>query len=440
MTAITSGRDEMQSIVHSSVFEMLSVDLDIPEHVLLEKLYEYGTSEFMQFLRNKDISMFKTPMLLGRELRDSSGSILINKNIPIDKYIDSLFDRYINDNDFRTSSFSVLSSDSVLSVYRSKVNIKLLTEIEKLSLSQEKFKQFYSYISSKTSIHYSFKSFVNNLMSSSDGVSVMLKYIKNLSHNEDVFNHTANSTYLCMALSFMYLQKSKAISEKDAFLNKVACSAFLQNAGILTGTVVDDADTALKCRQAAEIAAILCKDPNVYDTILNRHCYTDGECRPVFKNAKNRSNTYMRIMMTTNLFIDIVRKNKYSTDSIEVHKAMYELADAGYADYEVVQLLAELFLPQIKHRLLEYAFKVQKSCQTKPIIWGVAGDMMPIKLICGKKDCTHAGLHKTLIPSDVEIIADIRYDTDMKAGIYYTCEHLTERLQIYYKALEKKIS
>lgn len=412
----------------------------MPESAIMDKLFDCGTGGFIDFLKQKEISMFKTPMLLGKELRDTYGNVLINKDIPVDKYIESLLERYVHDSEFRTSNFSVQSSDGVLSVYRSKVNTKIFAEMDKIAVSQEKFRQFYEHIESKTTIRQNFKAFMDMIMSSSDGVSVMLKYIKNLGHNGDTFAQTANSTFLSLTLSSMYLQKSKAISEKDAFLNKVAYSAFLQNAGMLTGSVVDEADIMQKCRLAAEIASSLCKDPNVYDAILNRHSYTDNEARPVFKNAKNRSNTYMRIMMTANLFIDIVRKNKYATDSIEVHKAMYELAESGYADYDIVQLLAELFLPKIKHRLLEYAFKVQKTCPTKPIIWGMAGDMMPIKLICGKKDCVHAGLHKTLIPADVRIIADIAYDTETKAGIYYSCEHLTERLQIFYKALEKKIN
>ncbi len=67
---------------------------------------------------------------------------------------------------------------------------------------------------------------------------------------------------------------------------------------------------------------------------------------------------------------------------------MYELAAQGFADRKVVSLLGgELFLPRIKHQLLEYAFKIQDQCTEKPVIWGgvAGGDMLPIKFICKKK-------------------------------------------------------
>lgn len=42
------------------------------------------------------------------------------------------------------------------------------------------------------------------------------------------------------------------------------------------------------------------------------------------------------------------------------------------------------------------------------------------------------------MPQDVEIVADEIYETKTKRGIYFTCDFLTNRLQIMYKGLQKK--
>jgi len=430
----------MNHISHDNIFEYLSVDLDVDEDDLRMKLGEIGTNAFIDYLKSKDVSMFSTPTLLSSELRDTLGCVLINKDIPLDKYLDTLLDRYMLDDYFTTSPFAIQTSAEILKIYREKATNKVNAEIDKTVVKQEKFKRFYNKVSTgELKTKGSFDFFMSSLLSNTDGISYMLKMIKNLDYHKDVFVQTTNSTFICLSLTLMHINRSK-VTNQNEMIQKVASTCFFQNAGLFSGLATEKANPVEKCKKSAMVVSKLFKDDNITEAIKNRLSYKDEDDKPIFSGAGNRGNFYRNMLMTVNLFVDIVKKNRFSPESLEVHKAMYELADQGYADKQIVSLLGELFLPVLKHQLLEYAFKIQNQCKEKPIIWGVAGDMLPIKFICNKTDCQHTGQHKTLIPQDVEIVADEIYETKTKAGIYYTCDFLTNRLQIQYKGLQKKFN
>jgi hypothetical protein len=430
----------MQVISHDNIFELISVDIDMAEEELKEKLMELGTNNFMDFLKNKELSMFSTPMLLGTEIKDQLGSVLINKNIPLDKYMETLLDRYIHDEFFMTTSFTIQTSNDVIKVYKDKATTRINNQLERTMHKQEKFKGFYKKVlSGEIKTKDQFDNFIHKVLSESNGITLMLKIIKNLDFFKDAFSQTANSTFLCLTIAAMYAESSKVTNHSE-FMQKVACTSFFQNAGLLAGTVSNATNNNEKSQKAANIVAMLCRDDSIIEAVRNKYNYTDDDNNPVFKNINHKSNICMKILMTVNIFTDLINKNKLGPENIEVHKAMYDLAQHGYADPEIVKLLGQLFLPRLKYSLLEYAFKVQDQCNVKPIIWGVAGDMLPIKFICSKTDCLHTGMHKTLVPEDIKIVADEIYDTNVKSGVYHTCDHLTKRLQIYYKGLLKKMN
>lgn len=429
----------MNHIAHDNIFEYLSVDMDLEEEFLREKLSELGTEGFIGFLRNKEVSMFSTPTLLSTELRDMMGSVLINKEIPLDKYLDTLLDRYVLDEYFTTTPFAIKTSDEILRIYRTKASVKVNTEIEKTVVKQKKYKRFYKKVSSgDIKAQSQFDGFMTSLLAGTDGISYMLKMIKRMDFHKEEFIQVTNSTYICIALAMLHASKSKSVDLKN-FLDKVTCTSFLQNAGLFSGLVSTGTHPVEKCKKSAMIVSKLCRDDNVAEAIRNRHSYTDEEGSPIFQRGSS-SNFYKNLLLTSNLFIDIVKKNQFSPESLEVHKAMYELAKQGYADQTVVSLLGELFLPRIKHQLLEQAFAIQDKCKEKPVIWGVAGDMLPIKFICPKDECEHAGSHKTLIPQDIKIVADEIYETNTRAGIYYTCDKLTGMLQKKYELIKKEMN
>lgn len=430
----------MNHIAHENIFEYLAVDLDTDEDSLKEKLKSMGTQSFISYLKNKELSLYKTQTVLSTELRDMLGNVLINKDIPLDKYLDTLLDRYVSDEDFITSPFAIQTSDEILRIYRGKVTTKINGEIDKMLTTQDKYKKFYAMLQSgELKAKDQFDGFMRSLMVNSDGISFMLKMIKSIDGNMEIFVQTTNSTFICIALALMHINKTKSVNQK-VFLDKVACASFLQNSGVFTGLVTHNADPAEGAKKSAMIASKLCNDEYVTEAIRERTNYQDAEGTPVFGSVISRKNFHKSLLMTANLFVDIVKKNRFSPESIEVHKAMYELAKQGYADPKIVSLISELFLPRLKHQLLEYAFKIQDQCKEKPVIWGVAGDMLPIKFICGLPDCKNAGNHKTLIPQDVEIIADKIYETKTKADIYYTCDLLTGKLQEYYKSIQKEFN
>ncbi|PLX65763.1 MAG: hypothetical protein C0602_13615 [Denitrovibrio sp.] len=425
----------MDHIAHDNIFEYLSVDLDMEEDELRIKLSEMGTSAFIDYLRNKEVSLFSTPTLLSTELRDLMGSVLINKDIPLDKYLDTLLDRYVLDEYFTTTPFAIQTSAEILRIYRTKATNKVNNEIEKTVTKQKKFKRFYKKVDSgEIDAQNQFNSFMSSLLEKTDGISFMLKMIKRIDFHKDIFIQTTNSTYICIALAMLHANKSKSVDMRN-FVQKVTCTSFMQNAGIFTGLVSTKTSQAEKSKKSAMIVTKLCKDENVTEAVLERYSYTDDEGTPVFHRG-GTTNFYKNLLLTSNLFIDLVRKNQFSPESLEVHKAMYELSKKGYADPNIVSLLSELFLPKMKHQLLEHAFQIQEHCNEKPVIWGVAGDMLPIRLICRKEDCEHGGAYKTLIPQDISIVAEGIYEAKTKSGLYYTCEKLTNNLQFKYQEIK----
>jgi len=430
----------MAHIVHDNIFEYLSVDMDMDEDDLRMKLTDLGTQSFMQYLKDKEVSMFTTTTVLSTELRDMMGSVLINKGIPLDKYVDTLLDRYVLDDYFTTSAFAIQSSDEIMRIYRKKAITKVNAELQKTVTAQEKYKRFYNKVNSgEIKAQDQFDGFMNSLLSNTDGIAYMLKMIKNLDFHKETFTQTTNSTFICIAIALMHAKKSKSL-DINSFLQKVTCTSFFQNAGVFSGLAKAEAHPSEKCKKSAMIVAKLCKDDSVTEAIKDRLRFKNDDGDPIFERSNSNTNFYKNLLMTTNLFMDIIKKNRFAPESLEVHKAMYELAKQGYADPKIVSMIGELFLPRLKHQLLEFAFKIQDDCKERPIIWGVAGDMLPIKFICKKDQCQHCGLHKTLIPQDVEIVADEIYETKTKAGIYYTCELLTNKLQVQYKAIQKQMN
>lgn len=362
--------------------------MDMEEEDIRNKLHELGTQSFIEFLKNKEVSMFTTPTLLSAELRDTIGSVLINKDIPLDKYLDTLLDRYVLDMYFTTSPFAIQTSDEILRIYKQKASTKVFGEIDKITVKQEKYQKFYKRLATgEIKTHREFEGFLHSMLGNTEGISFMLKMMKTIDMNKAEFTQTTNSTFLCITLALLHIRKNKSVDQKT-FLQKIACTSFLQNAGLFSGLVTKDTHQFERCKKSAMVVSRLCKDENVTDAVQSRHSYVDDMGKPVFDSIADRKNMYKSFLMTSNLFIDIVKKNKFAPESIEVHKAMYELAAQGFADRKVVSLLGgELFLPRIKHQLLEYAFKIQDQCTEKPVIWGgvAGGDMLPIKFICKKK-------------------------------------------------------
>jgi len=59
--------------------------------------------------------------------------------------------------------------------------------------------------------------------------------------------------------------------------------------------------------------------------------------------------------------------------------------------------------------------------------------MLPVKFICDMDGCDNCGSHKTYIPKDVVVKTGSTLSTCIMAGMYFTCEKLTDELQTYYK-------
>ncbi|MCD8553316.1 hypothetical protein [Seleniivibrio sp.] len=426
----------MRNIEHNNIFELISLDTGISESDLITKLRSMGRRSFLDYAAKNGLTLIGTSMPFGSEVFDPNGKILINSGVPIGKYLDALLDRYVNDDRFQTSSISIKCTSDVLSYYRSKTYERIEMILNDFIFSQNQYSSFYDKIKEnmlEVKALDVFNRAVDHMLASSDGITAMVKIFKNATDKRELITDNFNSAFISLALT-PFSRNILIGDESGGFLTKIALTSILQNIAQLM-----DCDNNQDCMErSAQIAKSLINDDSVEDAIRIK-TYADGDKSvPIFADQINRKNFFLRMLITVNLFVELVKINKTDPHNLEVHKSLYELAELGYADKEMVSFISKLFLPAVKSLVLEYAYKIKNSCGADPVIWSTIGDMLPVKFLCPKPNCLHAGQHKTFIPEDVKIEADNVYQTRINAGMYHTCKMLTDKLQDYFKSVSQK--
>jgi len=412
----------MNTIEHNNVFELLSVDMDIPHHEIKDILISKGTKEFVGYLKKCDLWIHKTDLILSSEIKDSFGKVLINKGIPLNKYLTSLLERYVKDDKFSTSPFFIECTDDVLKMYRGKSYDKINTILDNHIYTKDTYALLFD---SNPLIKDSFKNVVDEILTTPKGICTMLRILGGFSDYQDSISNSINSAFITLALSSYSCNKSMETSSTLA--NKAGIACLLQNITEIAGDHLCDSS-------AVEIIRTLVNDETLEQAVA-MHQSATYESAPIFSDQVNRTNYYLRVMVTVSLFVDLVYQNKTNAQNLEVHKSLYELADNGYADKEVAAILGKMFLPEAKYLILEYAYKIKGKCINFPVIWSTVGDMLPVKFLCTTDSCQNAGSHKTFIPKDVNITSSGKTSTSVPAGLYYTCNLLTNDLQHYYKSI-----
>jgi hypothetical protein len=425
----------MKNIEHNNIFELISLDTGLSEDDLLARLRSMGRRSFIEYAAKNGFSLVGTAMPFGSEVRDPNGKVLINSGVPIGKYLEALLDRYVNDDRFHTSLITIECTADVLNYYRSKTYERIGMILNDFIFSQDKYNSFYTKIKEnrfEVKAIDVFNRAVDHMLSSPDGISAMVKIFKNSIEKRELITDNFNSAFISLALT-PYSRNLLIGDESGGFLMKIALTSVLQNIAELMDCKNQDC-----IDRSAQIAKSLINDDSVEEAIRMK-IYADGDKSvPIFTDQVNRKNFFLRMLVTVNLFVELVKINKTDPHNLEVHKSLYELSELGYADKEMVTFISKLFLPAVKSLVLEYAYKIKNSCGADPVIWSTIGDMLPVKFLCPKPDCLHAGQHKTFIPEDVKIEADNVYQTRINAGMYHTCKLLTDKLQDYYKSVSQK--
>lgn len=426
----------MNLIEHANIFELLSLDTSLPEEILVQKLHSMGKRGFMDFLGKNGLSITKTAMSFGSEIKDANGNVLINKDVPVSKYLDALLERYYNDTKFRTSAIKIACTSDVMSYYRGKSIERVATILDDFIFSQDKYTDFYTKVRSNTSEVNAldvFNKSIEYMLTGPDGIKAMVNIFKNTGTTRELLTDNINSAFISLHIA-PFCRQSLARDESGGILVKIALTSILQD----IASLMDCRENRDCIERSAMIAKSLVNDETIEEAIRVKHCFDKENTVPIFCDTVNKNNLFLRILVTVNQFIEIVKINKTDPGNLEVHKFMYELAELGYADKDVTAYLSKLFLPAVKHLVLQYAYTIKNSCSSNPIIWSTIGDMLPVKFLCPKPDCMHSGQHKTYIPDDVKIEADEIYETRINAGMYNTCKLLTDKLQIYYKSIVQK--
>jgi hypothetical protein len=426
----------MKNIDHNNIFELISLDTGLSENDLQTKLRSMGRRSFVDYATKNGLTLVSTSMPFGAEVKDPNGKVLINAGVPVGKYFEVLLDRYVNDDRFHTSTISIECTSDVLNYYRTKTYERIGTILNDFIFSQDKYSTFYSRIKeNKFDIKAVdvFNRAIDHVLASPDGIMAMVKIFKNSTEKRELITDNFNSAFISLALA-PFSRNMLIGDESGGFLSKIALTSILQNIAEL----MDCGQNSDCIERSASIAKTLINDDSVEEAIRMK-TYADGDKSvPIFTDQINRKNYFLRMLVTVNLFVELVKINKTDPHNLEVHKSLYELAELGYADKEMVTFISKLFLPAVKSLVLEYAYKIKNSCGADPVIWSTIGDMLPVKFLCPKPDCLHAGQHKTFIPEDVKIEADNVYQTRISAGMYTTCKMLTDKLQEYYKSVSQK--
>ncbi len=425
----------MKNIEHNNIFELISLDTGLSEDDLLARLRSMGRRSFIEYAARNGFSLVGTAMPFGSEVLDPNGKVLINSGVPIGKYLEALLDRYVNDDRFHTSSITIECTSDVLNYYRNKTYERIGMILNDFIFSQDKYNSFYTKIKENrfdVKAIDVFNRAIDHMLASPEGISAMVKIFKNSVEKRELITDNFNSAFISLALA-PYSRNLLIGDESGGFLMKIALTSILQNIAELMDCKNQDC-----IDRSAYIAKSLINDDSVEEAIRMK-IYADGDKSvPIFTDQVNRKNFFMRMLVTVNLFVELVKINKTDPHNLEVHKSLYELSELGYADKEMVTFISKLFLPAVKSLVLEYAYKIKNSCGADPVIWSTIGDMLPVKFLCPKPDCLHAGQHKTFIPEDVKIEADNVYQTRINAGMYHTCKMLTDKLQDYYKSVSQK--
>jgi len=412
----------MQNLEHEDIFEVLSIDLDLSPGKVKNILINKGTNDFKRYLKTKDLYLHKTDLILSSEIKDQYGKTLINKGIPLNKYMTSLLERYVKDSSFKTSPFLIECTEEALKMYRGKATDKMNSIIENHVYSSDEYAELFE---KAKHIKYDFQNVLDTIMQSPKGISTLLKITSSFSDHKDIVLNSINSSLVTLGLADISGYKSSETGKIVTTKTGIVC---------MLKSINEISESSLCDNTSAEIVRMLVKDETLEQAAI-MHSSATYDSAPIFTDSVNRTNYYLKMLVTVSLFVDLVYQNKTDAHNLEVHKSLYELAELGYADREVTSLLGKLFLPEAKALMLEYAYKLKTKCKYEPAIWSTVGDMLPVKFICTKDSCVNAGSHKTFIPKDIVIESQGAVTTSIVSGLYFTCNLLTENLQKYYKEI-----
>jgi hypothetical protein len=411
----------MDNFEHRDIFELLSVDMNLGRLDVKDILLTKGTSAFMEYLKKLDLFIHKTELILDSEIRDANSKILINSGISINKYLPTLLERYVRDDQFATSPFHIKSTENSLNMYRGRAYEKLDKILDHYIYGEDTFGNL---INSNPQVRNDFRGIVDNVMSTPKGISAMLKFMGGFDRHKELVINSMNSSLISLGLASV---SNKPTDVSKVLATKAGTVCLFQNIKEIAGNEFRESN-------AGDIIRSLINDETLEQAVLmfanNTH-----DSAPIFSDKINRTNYYLRVLVTVSLFVDLVYQNKTNAHNLEVHKSLYELAEDGYADREITVMLGKLFLPEAKYLILEHAYSIRNKCGEKPVIWSSVGDMLPVKFLCRKETCQHCGQHKTFIPKDVHIKSLNAFTTSITAGLYYTCNLLTDDLQKYYKSI-----
>jgi len=395
----------MGSIKHENIFEFISIDTGASVETLKDTLVSKGTSAFISFCEKSNPVLMKSELSLKYELKDYKGNTLINKDIPVKKYFNCLLDRYTKDSDFSTSPLFINNSEDILNLYRQKITETLSdffkNKVKIPDLLNEKHPD----------INERFSKLLNMIMNSENGISALMKVISDQSSIEKLVR-SLNASVITIGMCAAKSSRTTADRQMTAKILEILLILSLEDGKLLCSDYLDES----------------------LEKVLDVITETSFMDTPIFKDRSLKTSYYIRVLVTSLIFIELAEKTGGEVTNIDLYKTMYELSESGYADRDIACSIAKLFLPESKAMVLDHAYSIRCKCDNNPTIWTATGDMLPVRIICSNP-CGNNSNHKTYIPNDIEIKVNSSTAATVQNGLYFTCSRLTGELQDFYNSI-----
>lgn len=408
----------MNKIEHKDIFELFSINTGLPAGEIRKIIMSIGAKNFLtNYVSTQNLLINNPDMILGSEITDANGKILINSGVPLSKYLYSLLDKYAKDDKFSASSFKINCTQKLLDMYSAEAEKMFLKALETGVFTNHRVKAL---LASHPDIKSDLSEIVKYMLRTPAGVNILLKVL---------FSYENDKKSLFDPI-YMMMIAVRAISDQSAhmYMLKAGTACFLTNMWSRFAEELSEAGKNLTIKT-------LINDSELEQAVLTDVAH--GNSIAILNTDVLKNNYFLRLLKTVRLFTDLVNDSKIGTGDLEVHKTLYEISERGYADPEITTLLGKIFLPKIKHIVLRHAYNIKKKSECEGIIWTFAGDMLPVRFICMDENCPDCGTHKTFIPKDINITArGVSLDAWAKAGVYFNCVKLSDELQhIYSRAV-----
>jgi hypothetical protein len=430
-----------RGIVHKDLFGLLAFELGKPRDALRTQLAGDPTQVFAVADQLERAGFAELGLTLAEPVLDGlNGAPLLAANVTLSpKYLKSLLARQLQSEGVCFGPICLVPSEATLCHYREHLVRSLTSLVEKVrSANDTDLRILHGLIATSPElrdIETCFGHAVETLLASPAFLPVLIEALS-AGGSEAVLGGGINAAFVAMAIFASWGGPSDPEVRRRRLVH-LGMAALLQDLSLL-GASNADADTHVV--RSSELAQQLGAAPEVAELIRMHHAVTDEEGRPAQENPDYLAPAE-KVLVTANVFLEMVGKEAKGR-SFETMKELNYLAENRYLDPEAVRVLCRMFLPRVKAYIIEKAGKIADTCpsrRTRPILWPITGDKVPVVFLCQNEGCPHRTDQVSHVAQALPFWFGGREVATVAKGDYFTCPPLTAHLKRLYEVIESHI-